>query len=149
MQIQNTLNNSLWDLANQIIQTTGNDNAFINLSQTVTANLAEAQKSKGIPGGIVVVIEGTCGHPARNLMCVIKAEPHAGFIKRQEEGQLLLQYLKDLILTPQAKLYKIGAFIQANIDAVRFECLVWSGFVSPALPAPGRFPVQSLARNVA
>lgn len=140
MQIQNTLNNSLWDLANQIIQTTGNDNAFINLSQTVTANLAEAQKSKGIPGGIVVVIEGTCGHPARNLMCVIKAEPHAGFIKRQEEGQLLLQYLKDLILTPQAKLYKIGAFIQANIDAApspENPSAQWKGFLFDDLATKG------------
>lgn len=114
MKIERTTVGSLWNLASDIVRVGGNNEEFIQLSQIVTANLAAAQTSKGVPGGIVVVIDGSCGHPSRRFMCVIKAEPHAGFIKREEEGQLLLKYLKDLILTPQSKLYKIGAFV--NLD---------------------------------
>jgi len=140
MTIENSSDESLWHLASQIVETTGDDAAFINLSQLVTAELAKSQKSRGIPGGILVVIEGTCGHPARKLMCVIKAEPHAGFIKRQEQGQLFLEYLKDLILTPQSKLYKIGAFIQADLAAVATPeqpSAQWKGYLFDDLATKG------------
>jgi len=105
---------STWFKAKEIIESQGNDQLFVNLSQHVATKLAEAQSNRTIPGGIVVVIDGTCGNPGRSFMCVIKAEPHGGFTKRQNNGQLTLEYLKDLILTPQAKLYKIGAFLRQD-----------------------------------
>lgn len=114
MTIQDTTNEGLWNLGKQIVELENNDAQFIQLSQAIAAKLAAAQTTKVVPGGIVVVIGGTSGHPARSFMCVIKAEPHPGFIKREDGGQLLLEYLKDLILTPQAKLYKIGAFVQSD-----------------------------------
>lgn len=114
MEIQDLADHSAWNLGKRTIESAGNDAMFIQISQTITAKLAAAQTNKGVPGGIVVVIDGTSGHPARSFMCVIKAEPHGGFTKREEDGQLLLEYLKDLILTPQAKLYKIGAFVRQD-----------------------------------
>lgn len=105
---------SAWHTAKAIIGSQGDDPQFVNLSQSVASKLAAAQTSRTIPGGIVVVIDGTCGNPARSFMCVIKAEPHGGFTKRQVGNNLTLEYLKELILTPQAKLYKIGAFVRQD-----------------------------------
>jgi hypothetical protein len=114
MSIRETGVESTWRKAKEIVEAQGNDAQFVNLSQNVASKLAVAQTNRTIPGGIVVVIEGTCGNPAKSFMCVIKAEPHGGFTKRQTGGHLTLEYIKDLILTPQAKLYKIGAFLRAD-----------------------------------
>lgn len=114
MTIRDTGVDSTWHKAKEIIQANGNDVQFVNLSQNIASKLAVAQTNRTIPGGIVVVIEGTCGNPAKPFMCVIKAEPHGGFTKRQAGGHLTLEYIQELILTPQAKLYKIGAFLRQD-----------------------------------
>lgn len=114
MSIRDTGIDSTWWKAKEIVETQGNDIQFVNLSQSIASKLAVAQTNRTIPGGIVVLIEGTCGNPAKSFMCVIKAEPHGGFTKRQADGHLTLEYIKDLILTPQAKLYKIGAFLRTD-----------------------------------
>ena len=118
MAIRDNAIQSTWHIAKEIIESQGDDLLFVNLSQNVASKLAVAQTNRTIPGGIVVVIEGTCGNPARSFMCVIKAEPHGGFTKRQAGGHLTLEYIKELILTPQAKLYKIGAFVRLDPAAV-------------------------------
>ena len=86
MTIRETGADSTWHKAKEIIQAQGNDVQFVNLSQNIASKLAVAQTNRTIPGGIVVVIEGTCGNPAKSFMCVIKAEPHGGFTKRQTGG---------------------------------------------------------------
>lgn len=121
MAIQDATDSSAWNLGRCTIESAGNDAQFIQISQTITAKLAAAQTNKGVPGGIVVVVDGTSGHPPCPFMCVIKAEPHGGFTRREEDGHLLLEYLKDLILTPQAKLYKIGAFVRHDQAAANAE----------------------------
>jgi hypothetical protein len=118
MAIRETGVESTWQKAKEIIESQGNDPQFVSLSQSIASKLAVAQTNRTIPGGIVVVIEGTCGNPTRSFMCVIKAEPHGGFTKRQASGHLTLEYIKELILTPQAKLYKIGAFLRQDPAAV-------------------------------
>ena len=62
---------STWHKAKEIIEAQGNDPHFINLSQNIASKLAVAQTSRTIPGGIVVVIEGSCGNPTKSFMCVI------------------------------------------------------------------------------
>jgi hypothetical protein len=114
MTIRDSGVESTWHKAKEIVESQGNDPVFINCSQNIASKLAVAQSNRTIPGGIVVVIEGNCGNPAKSFTCVIKAEPHGGFTKRQNNGQLTLEYIKDLILTPQAKLYKIGAFLRQD-----------------------------------
>lgn len=122
---------STWHKAKELIESQGNDQQFVNLSQNIASKLAVAQTNRTIPGGIVVVIEGTCGNPARSFMCVIKAEPHGGFTKRNADGHLTLEYIKDLILTPQAKLYKIGAFLRHDPGAATLQSPTngWKAFL--------------------
>lgn len=118
MTVTESNDESAWKLGKRIVESQGNNLEFITASQALAAKLTVAQTSKGYPGGIVIAIDGTAGNPAKPFMCIIKAEPHGGFTKREsEDGVLMLEYLKDLILTPQAKLYKIGAFVKFDAHA--------------------------------
>ena len=130
---------SAWHTAKEMVEAQGNDVQFVNLSQNIASKLAVAQTNRTIPGGIVVVIEGTCGNPAKSFMCVIKAEPHGGFTTRQAGQQLTLEYIKDLILTPQAKLYKIGAFLRADQAAATAQqpTTGWKAFLFDDLITQG------------
>ncbi len=90
------------------------DNAFVQISSTLTLKLQHAQLSAAIPGGVVVCIVGTIGNPAHRFAAVIKAERQEGFRKRVRNGQTTLQLIRDLFLTPTQKLYKIGFFVELN-----------------------------------
>lgn len=88
-----------------------NDTDFVALSQAAADKLTKSQTRRDIPGGILIVFKGTAGHPSKRIVGMIKAETHNGFTRRVGDGGAIsLQFLKDLLLTPQTKLYKIGIF---------------------------------------
>lgn len=88
------------------------DKAYIEKSKKIADKLADAQTSMKIPGGVVVVIQGTCGsEETKRFICIIKAEIHSGFTRNEE---YILTYLSDLLLTPQQKLYKIAVFLEKD-----------------------------------
>lgn len=101
---------SFLNAARELLDTNNCD--FPNKSKKIADKLVEAQLNRTIPGGMVVVFSGTIGHPAQRYLGCIKAEPHDGFTLRRDDEQLSLELLKDLFLTPKAKLYKIGMFIE-------------------------------------
>ncbi|WP_440657672.1 nucleoid-associated protein [Ensifer adhaerens] len=84
------------------------DADFVQLSGLFADGLAGAQTSRQIPGGLIVIFDGTVGNPATQFFGVMKAELHEGFIKTRD---LQAQYVSDLFLSPKTKLYKIGLFI--------------------------------------
>lgn len=129
MAIRNTDANSTFRLAEAILGSRDDDSQFVRHSQALAGALATAQTSRQIPGGIVVVIDGRCNHPSQPFMAVIKAEPHAGFSTHQDADTLSLSYIQDLILTPQAKLYKIGLFLQSpqGYRALLYDHLISRG----------------------
>ena len=139
MSIRDSGVDSTWKKAKDIIESQGNDTQFTNLSQNIASKLAVAQSNRKIPGGIIVVIAGTCGNPAVSFMCVIKAELHGGFTKRDTLGNLTLEYIKELILTPQSKLYKIGAFLRTDQAAatVLQPTKGWKAFIFDDLITKG------------
>lgn len=140
MSIRKTGGESIWAKAKQIVEGINDESIFIAASQSITASLANAQVSRNIPGGIVVVIHGTTGHPGIPYTCIIKAEPHAGFKRTVgNTGELMLEFLKDLILTPQAKLYKIGVFLCMDAQAATTElpCGGWRAFIFDDLITAG------------
>ena len=58
-----------------------------------------------------MVFTGTAGNPPRQIVGVVKAETHSGF---RHTSNLQVQYLKDLFMGPQTKLFKIGVFLYAG-----------------------------------
>lgn len=89
------------------------DKKFIENSKSVALKLSEAQNNVKIPGGIVVILKGNFwgGDEFKKYVCIIKAEIHNGFTRSDKNE---LQYISELLLTPQQKLYKIAFFIKEN-----------------------------------
>lgn len=99
------------DLSRQIISAP-DDHSFVEVSKVVANKLADSQASRVIPGGVLVVISGEVGYPARKMVALIKAEVQSGFVKKfRDDGSLAVEFLTDLFLTPESKLYKIGIFV--------------------------------------
>lgn len=84
------------------------DADFVITSRQFADSLVNAQTSRAIPGGLVVVFDGTVGQPATPFFSIMKAELHEGFIKTDN---LQARFVRDLFLSPKTKLYKIGMFI--------------------------------------
>lgn len=106
------------------------DVLFIVESKATADKLSTAQSRRDLPGGILVVFSGTAGYPAKRMIGLIKAETHNGFTRQTDpDGTLLLCFLTDLILTPQTKLYKIGAFIESDPNAEEPIPAGWRAFI--------------------
>ncbi len=100
------------------------DDAFVTDSAKYADKLAAAQVPKNLPGGILVVFNGTVTAASHPFVAVIKAEKQSGFRERGTS----LQFLKDLFLTPASKLYKIGFFVREGAARQRLP-EGWRAFV--------------------
>lgn len=125
MDIRDAAANSAIDIASSLLGTT--DQSFVQQSQRFADKLAQSQVARNLPGGIVVVFVGTVGHPAQPFVAIIKAETQSGFRPDVGKGVIGLRYLEDLFLTPAAKLYKIGMFVQTHRGGALPNG--WSAFV--------------------
>ncbi|MBI5215070.1 MAG: nucleoid-associated protein [Ignavibacteriae bacterium] len=112
MQINGTNPESVFDVSTKLIASADND--FKEISKKLPLKLAQAQTSRIIPGGVVVVFDGTIGSNNKRFLGIIKAEIHSGFNIIEDDNVLSLEFLSDLLLTPQQKLYKIALFIENN-----------------------------------
>lgn len=112
MEIARSGPGSMLELSRQLLA--ADDTGYVQLSRSAADQLVTAQLARSIPGGILVVFSGEVDHPAKKFVGVIKAEPQTGFTRIQQQGGLDLQFLEDLILTPHAKLYKIGVFVESD-----------------------------------
>lgn len=110
---------------------------FIANSKQLARRLAEAQTSRKIPGGILVIFGGVIGPQSQRVIGVIKAEIHAGFTIDVTSTSMVLKFLSDLLLTPQQKLYKIGMLIETSSSAQPAE-----------LRQPGDFKVFIYDQNM-
>ena len=84
------------------------DADFVDYSFNLAQRLATAQASKSVPGGLVVVFDGTVGSPTKRFISILKAEKQAGFVRHAGQNGMALEYLKEIFLTEDTKLYKIG-----------------------------------------
>lgn len=127
MDIEKAGAGSMFSMARQLVD--ADDALFIERSKLVADLLADSQKFRNIPGGILIVFSGSAGVPPRRLIGVIKAEIHNGFTREQDGDVLTLKFLKNLLLTAQTKLYKIGIFVEAAPDAAREPVSRWSPYI--------------------
>lgn len=95
-------------LANGMHLLTLRNHDFVQHSRAFADALAASQTSRQIPGGLMVVFDGTLGNPATSFFGVMKAELHDGFVKTDD---LQAEFVSDLFLSPKTKLYKIGLFV--------------------------------------
>ncbi|MDP2377627.1 nucleoid-associated protein [Reyranella sp.] len=86
--------------------------AYALESQRFPTKLANVQTAKNLPGGMVLIFSGTVGAASYPFVGIIKAETQTGFRRQVGQGTIDAQFVKDLFLTPAAKLYKIGVFIR-------------------------------------
>jgi nucleoid-associated protein YejK len=122
MQITSTGEGSALSLAKRLVDV--DDLHFIDQSKEAADKLANAQGRLNIPGGIVVVISGQVSYPPKRFIGIIKAEPQPGFAVKDD---FTLEFLRNLFLTPDARLYKIGAFVE--VDSQRQNGDGWKVFV--------------------
>lgn len=90
------------------------DDSFAVSSYDLAKKLADAQTTRSIPGGIVVVFSGKQGHPQKNFLGLIKAEVHSAYEKKtnQATNEISLEYIEEVLLTPASKLYKTAGFFE-------------------------------------
>jgi hypothetical protein len=135
------------------------DEDFLAGSREITTKLAEAQLARRIPGGVVVIFDGTVGAPAVPFVGIIKAETQAGFRRSRDGAKAGVEFLQNIFLTPATRLYKIGlmlfddttqtkpagrrAFVfDSNISASNREAAAayfYDGFLGCALPSDGPY----------
>lgn len=147
---------SFLELAEGLVD--ADEEAFVSGSKDLATKLAEAQMARRIPGGMVIVFDGTVGSPAVPFMGVIKAETQAGF-RRQSGANAVVEFLQNIFLTPATRLYKIGimlfddatgskpdgrrAFVfDSNISASNREAAAayfYEGLLGCALPSDGAY----------
>ena len=110
------------------------DKLYLAGSRSVADLLAEAQRSRTIPGGILVVFNGSFGVPMKRIVGIIKAEVHTGFQRELKDGRSILKFLEKLLLTPQTKLYKIGLFVEqdarADVLSTRWRAFLYDEMIT-------------------
>lgn len=103
------------------------DLEFLAGSKTVAVKLAEAQMARRIPGGMVVVFDGTVGAASVPFVGVIKAETQAGFRRSKDGGHNVVEFLQNIFLTPATRLYKVGLMLRDDATATKPDG--WRTFV--------------------
>lgn len=112
MQVYKSNEGSTFDIVKKVINC-DKDN-FINYSKKFAYNLAVAQNTRRIPEGIIVIFDGTIGNNNNEFVGIMKAEMQEGFQLSNDTKGLSLEFIKNLVLTPQQKFYKIGLFIRLS-----------------------------------
>lgn len=127
MFVSNSDSNSTFDINTQLLDLEKDE--FIDLSKKIPEKLTQAQTSRKIPGGTVVIFSGKIGVQNYRYVGIIKAEIHSGFSLDATEGKLFLKFLTELLLTPQQKLYKIGIFIEKENNSKKDQLRIPSDFL--------------------
>lgn len=112
MEIVNQEKSSVSQLVERCIEE--DSVTFAVSSYDFAVQLSDAQISRGIPGGIVVVFTGTTGRSAKKFLGIIKAETHSAYEaeKDPKTGEISLKFVEEVLLTPSSKLYKTAAFFE-------------------------------------
>jgi hypothetical protein len=121
VQVRKDDKNSFFQLASAAIHSA--DDAFIETSQILATNLAEAQTNPRWPGGILMIISGRVGENQNRFVAALKAETDKGFNADDSDGDMRLKLVKKLLLSQTQKLYKIGLLIEINAQPVEADGL--------------------------
>lgn len=88
------------------------DQHFLRESRSTADRLVRAQLHRNIPGGILVVFDGTVGALNFPFLGAIKAETQSGFRRHEDEKKkIITEFLNNVFLTPATRLFKIAVFV--------------------------------------
>jgi hypothetical protein len=91
------------------------DEKFLSRSRSIADGLVKAQLHRNIPGGMLIVFDGTVGAQNFAYIGVIKAETQSGFRRHEEaKNKIITEFLDNVFLTPATRLYKIALFVQSD-----------------------------------
>lgn len=121
MKIEDTSEESVFKNITAFWENNQNDMDFLDLSKKLTYLLANAQNSRVYPDAIVVVVKGTTKAYNADFLAIIKAEIQDGFNIVENNGEQLLSYVNNLLLTRQQKLHKIAFFINNQVKGREIE----------------------------
>lgn len=110
MSIEKSSAESFFQNSAKMLHATDED--FIALSKIAAQSLTAAQNTPVIPGGVLTIISGRIGNDQLRFLAAIKAETQDGFRTEENAESVTMQYLKDLLLTPTQRLYKIGLIVE-------------------------------------
>lgn len=112
LDVEDAAEGSTFDLLTQLIGASDAD--FVANTKELARKLTRAQTAGTIKGGIAVFVEGSMGEKKslQNFVAVLKAESDSGFQKRTTTDAVLLQFVSDLVLGAQQRLFKIGCFVE-------------------------------------
>ncbi|MCY1672135.1 nucleoid-associated protein [Novosphingobium sp. SL115] len=133
MAIRDAADGSAVQIGSSLMES--DNEGFVQVSRLFADNLATAQNSQRIPGGLVVVFEGTVGHPAKRYFGVMKAELHEGL---QKLDDLQAVFVNNLFLSKGTKLYKIGLFIFDDPDGALNFPQQWTPYLYDQLLTSSR-----------
>ncbi len=111
------------------------DSDFPDVSQHMADSLADAQKSRGIPGGMLLVFDGKVGGDGKPFVGVIKAEMQSGFRRQPTAAKVVTEFLEKIFLTPATRLYKLALFISENpavTESTKWRCFVFDSNITAA-----------------
>lgn len=91
---------------------------FLEGSQDIADNLNAAQQRSNIPDSVLLVASGSVGAAQNNTVAVVKAETQDGFSFYTTEGEIQIEFVRDLFLTEDQKLYKVGLLIETAEESV-------------------------------
>lgn len=89
------------------------DRRFIENSKSIAEHLASSSRRSGIPGGFLLFLD--CQYNSQPLYILIKAEPHDALSIAHHQAQAL----KDIILSPSQKMYKVFCMVQNNSELTK------------------------------
>ena len=115
MKIVKYGSDSFMHLGEQMV--VADDLKFVELSKDVAVRLSEKQMARRIPGGMLIVFDGTVGGSMTPFVGVIKAEIQAGFRRSRSGEKAIVEFLQNIFLTPATRLYKIGIFLYEEKDS--------------------------------
>ena len=135
------------------------DLQFLEGSKKISIKLAEEQRDRRIPGGMLIIFDGTVGATSVPYLGVIIAETQAGFRRSRNGEQTVVGFLQNIFLTPATRLYKIGLMLfddrarpapsgrrawvfDSNISASDREAAAayfYEGFLGCSLPSDGPY----------
>ena len=114
LEIEDDGENSCFNTVRSLRGTTNEQ--FIALSVEIANLLADSQRQQRIPGGFLLVVH--CLYENKPVYVLIKAEPHEAL----GVSEMNVRTIKDIILSPEQKLYK-AVYYEQKVAAADEEVL--------------------------